>query len=174
MKKLMLFAALAAFGLSNVNAQDEDDHGAIQKGKWLIEINTGSWTTGSTAFSLTSANGNTQWSAGAEGGYFVMDNLAIKAGLGYQDYGDSDFSAFNYKVGAKYYIANQFPVGIDYTGSSYKGADENPSYVGFEAGYAWFITSKVSIEPKLRYNLSMNSDFYDDAFQALIGFAIHL
>ncbi len=176
MKKQILFAALAVFGLSYVNAQDDHsgDHGPIQQGKWLIEINTGSWTTGSTAFSLTSVDGETMWSAGVEGGYFVIDNLAIKAGLGYQDFGDGDFSAFNYKVGAKYYIADKFPVGVDYTGSSYKDFDENPSYVGIEGGYAWFITEKVSIEPKIRYNLSMNSDFYDDAFQALIGFAIHL
>ena len=177
MKKLMLFAAIVAFGLSNVNAQDDADHGAIQEGKWLIEINTGSWTTGSKAFSLASSNDITAWSLGAEGGYFVADNLAIKAGLGYSDDGRdiSGFSsAFNYKIGAKYYIVNQFPVGVDYTGSSIKDRDENPSYVGVEGGYAWFITPKVSIEPKLRYKISMNSDFYDDAFQALIGFAIHL
>ena len=173
MKKVLLIAALAVFGLSNVNAQDDQEHGPIQEGKWLIEINTGSWTTGNTAFSLTSVDGNTMWSVGAEGGYFVVDNLAIKAGLGYQDYGN-DSSAFAYKIGAKYYIANQFPVGLDYTGVSYKDVDENPSYVGVEGGYAWFITPKVSIEPKLRYNVSMNSDFYDDALQVLIGFAIHL
>ena len=177
MNKLMLMAAFAIFGLSITNAQDvvEDHHGPIQEGKWLIEINTGSWTTGNTSFSLVSQDGNTMWAVGAEGGYFVIENLAIKAGLGYQDYGDGEEnSAFAYKVGAKYYIANQFPVGVDYTGVSVDGLDENPSYVGIEGGYAWFITPKVSIEPKLRYNVSMNSDFYDDAFQALIGFAIHL
>jgi hypothetical protein len=174
MKKLMLFAAFAVFGLSNVSAQDDHEHGAIQEGKWLIEINTGSWTTGSTAFSLASEDGYTRWSVGAEGGYFVADNLAIKAGLGYQDFGNDDFSAFAYKVGIKYYIVDKFPVGLDYTGVSYSDVDENPSYVGVEGGYAWFITPKVSIEPKLRYNISMNSDFYDDAFQALMGFAIHL
>jgi len=174
MKKLMLMAAFAVFGLCNVNAQDDnDDHGAIQEGKWLIEINTGSYATGSTAFSLASVDGNTQWSVGAEGGYFVIDNLAIKAGLGYQDFGDGDNSSFAYKIGAKYYIANEFPVGVDYTGVS-SDFDEDPSYVGIEGGYAWFVTPKVSIEPKIRYNLSMNSDFYDDVFQALIGFAIHL
>lgn len=171
MKKLLLFAAVAAFGLSNVNAQD--NHGAIEKGRWLIEINTGSYAVGSTAFSLSSVDDVTQWSLGAEGGYFVMDNLAIKAGLGYQDYGDGDSTAFNYKIGAKYYIANQFPVGVDFTGVS-SDASEDPSYVGVEGGYAWFISPKVSIEPKIRYNVSMNSDYYDDVFQALIGFAIHL
>lgn len=175
MKKLFLCAALAVFAFTNVNAQD-GDHSTIEEGKWLIEINTGSWTTGSTAFSLTSVDGETRWSAGAEGGYFIKENLAIKAGLGFSDAGfdGPGSSSFNYKVGAKYYIANEFPVGIDYTGSSIKDYDENPSYVGLEGGYAWFVSPKVSIEPKLRYNLSMNSDFYDDALQVLVGFAIHL
>lgn len=172
MKKLLLCAAVAVFAFANVNAQD-DDHGAIQEGKWLIEVNTGSATVGNTAFSLSSVDGETQWSVGGEGGYFIKDNLALKVGLGYNDFGD-DFSSFNYKIGAKYYIADQFPVGVDYTGTSFKDADENPSYVGLEGGYAWFITPKVSIEPKLRYNLSMNSDFYDDVLQVLIGFAVHL
>ena len=173
MKKLLFMAALAVFGFSNVNAQDEDDHGGIQEGKWLIEINTGSWSTGSTAFSLVSVDGDTQWSVGAEGGYFIKENLAIKAGFGYADFGD-DFSSISYKVGAKYYIADEFPVGVDFTGTSFKDVDENPSYVGIEGGYAWFISPKVSIEPKLRYNVSMNDEFYESAFQFLIGFSMHL
>ena len=136
----MLLVAVAFFGFTNVNAQDEDDHGAINEGKWLIEINTGSWATGSTAFSLTSADGNTMWSVGAEAGYFVHENLAIKAGLGYSDSGFSD-GTFAYKIGAKYYIDSQIPVGIDYTGVSGDGFDA--SWVGAQAGYAWFITQKL-------------------------------
>lgn len=174
MKKLLLIIAVVFFCF-NVTAQDTDENNssALSEGSWVIEANTGSWTTGSTAFSLASEDGSTMWSVGAELGYFVMDDLAIKAGLGYADFGDSDFTAFSYKIGAKYYIGGQFPVGADFTGSSYKDADENPSYIGIQAGYAWFVANNVSIEPTLRYNLSMNSDFYDDAFQALIGFAFH-
>ncbi|MDG5491417.1 hypothetical protein [Psychroserpens sp. SPM9] len=171
MKKLMLLAAVAVFGLTSVNAQD-DDSNALSEGSIVIEANTGSWTTGSTAISLTSIDGETQWSAGGEVGYFIKDNLAIKAGLGYSDLGE-DFSVFSYKVGAKYYIGGEFPVGVDYTGSSIKDAEENPSYVGVEGGYAWFPASNVSIEPKLRYNVSMNDEFYESAFQFLVGFAIH-
>lgn len=170
MKKLFL-AAFAVFAFTSVNAQGESS--ALTKGSKVIEVNTGSWSPGMTGFSLSSVDGETVWSVGGEGGYFVKDNLAIKVGLGYTDFGD-DFSSFSYKVGAKYYVASEFPVGIDYTGSSFKDADENPSYVGLEGGYAWFIADNVSIEPKLRYNISMNSDFYDDALQFLIGFAIHI
>lgn len=173
MKKLLLIAAVAVFGFT-ANAQD-DSSSALSEGSWVVEVNTGSWTTGSTAFSLTSVDGETMWSVGAEAGYFVMDNLAVKAGLGFSDNGGdgAGSTSFAYKVGAKYYISGQFPVGVDFTGASFKDFDENPSYIGIQGGYAWFIADNVSIEPTLRYNLSMNSDFYDDAFQGLIGFAFH-
>ena len=174
MKKLLLFAVIAVFGFT-VNAQDEDSTGALSKGSWVIEVNTGSWATGSTAFSLASSDGETAWSVGAEAGYFIMDNLALKAGFGYGDNGGDGpgSTSFAYKIGAKYYVIGQIPVGVDFTGVSYKDFDENPSHIGIQGGYAWFVAKNVSIEPTLRYNISMNSDYYDDVFQGLIGFAFH-
>ncbi len=171
MKKLFLFAAAAVLGLSNVNAQDSDNGStALSEGSMVIEINTGSWTTGSTAFSLTSIDGNTAWSAGAEAGYFVMDNLAVKAGLGYADDGFND-GIFAYKVGAKYYIDGQFPVGVDFTGVSQDG--NNANWVGVQGGYAWFVAPNVSIEPTVRYNVTLDEEKAESAFQGLIGFAFH-
>ena len=98
-----------------------------------------------------------------------MDDLALKVGLGYSD--DSVDNAFNYKLGAKFYIASQFPVGIDFTGTSSDGYDA--SWVGLQAGYAWFVSDTVSIEPALRYNVTLDENKADSAFQALIGFALH-
>ncbi|WP_289662788.1 hypothetical protein [Flavobacterium panacagri] len=167
MKKLFLAAiAVMAFGFANAQEQ-------TAKGKWLIEANTGFGTplVGSTSFGLWSSDGYTKWNVGAEGGYFVADNLAVKLGLGYGD--DDGDSVFAYKVGAKYYIANKFPVEASYNGMSRKGADENPSFVGLQGGYAWFIGNNVSIEPGLRYNVSLNDDYYKNAFQLNIGFALH-
>jgi len=173
MKKILCFAVtLLTINAMTAQNSDENTSSALQEGSWVIEANTGSWTTGSTAFSLSTEDGSTMWSIGAEAGYFVIDDLAIKAGLGYADF-DGDFSVFSYKIGVKYYIVGEFPVGADFTGSSYKDFDENPSYVGIQGGYAWFVADNISIEPTLRYNISMNSDFYDDAFQGLIGFAFH-
>tara|TARA_B100001059_G_C17691431_1_gene505169 strand:- start:90 stop:608 length:519 start_codon:yes stop_codon:yes gene_type:complete len=171
MKKLILCAAIAAFGLSNVNAQDSDKGGnALSEGSWVIEANTGSWAVGNTAFSLTSVDGFTAYSVGAEAGYFVMDNLAIKAGLGYNGADDIDGS-FVYKVGAKYYIAGEFPVGVDFTGASVSG--ENANWVGLQGGYAWFVADNISIEPTLRYNMTLDDMKAESAFQGLIGFALH-
>jgi hypothetical protein len=177
MKKVML--ALVVLVSSNlISAQDKKGTGDGQtvKDKWLIEANTGFGSgVGTTSFGLVSEDGTTSWNVGAEAGYFVIDDLALKVGLGYGDDG-SDLegsSAFAYKIGAKYYIVSQFPVELSYNGVSIKDYDENPSDVGFQAGYAWFLSSTVSLEPGIRYNLSLNNDFYDDALQFNIGFALH-
>lgn len=105
MKKIILTAA-AVLAFSFANAQEKKSEGGqTSKGKWLIEANTGfgSGHGANTGFSFRSAEGDNEWNIGAEGGYFIMDNLALKAGLGYGDssYGDGMLS---YKIGAKYYI----------------------------------------------------------------------
>lgn len=173
MKKITLLTiALLVFGLSNAQDKKMDSNsGQTSMGKWLIEANTGSWATGNTAFSLMAVDGaNTAWSVGAEVGYFVMDNFAIKAGLGYSDDG-YDYTPFNYKIGVKYYIVSQFPVGVDLTGTS--GSGNNANWVGLQGGYAWFISDNVSIEPAIRYNVTLDKNKADNAFQGLIGFALH-
>lgn len=165
----MLFAAVAY-----TYAQDG---GQTVKGKWLIEANTGFGAAhpASTSIGFWSQDGFSQYNIGFEGGYFVMDNLAVKLGLGFGGINTDieDSSILSYKIGAKYYIINMIPVQVDYSGSSIKDLDENASYIGLQAGYAWFLGDNVSVEPGLRYNLSMNSDFYDDVLQVNIGFALH-
>jgi len=185
MKKIILTMA-AVFAVSFANAQDKKEKGGSQtaKGKWLIEANTGFGAIeGANTFIGYSSQGDIKrMSIGAEGGYFVMDNLAIKVGLGFNSYdnGVADASGFAYKIGAKYYIMGNIPVQVDYTGASgdlYEGGvngDDTPSYLGLQAGYAWFLGENVSVEPGLRYNVTMNDDFTEDGqFQLCIGFALH-
>lgn len=170
MKKIILFLALAMLAFHSY-AQDESG-GATSKGSWLIEVNTNSSTTGNTGFSLASVDGNTAWSAGAEAGYAVIDDLFVKVGLGYADFGGDIESSFLYKIGAKYYVSEQIPVGVDFTGASSDG--NNANWVGLQAGYAWFISDNIAIEPTLRYNLTLDELKADSIFQGLIGFSIFL
>ncbi|WP_163398985.1 outer membrane beta-barrel protein [Flavobacterium fluviatile] len=167
MKKIILSAiAVMAFGFANAQEQ-------TAKGKWLIEANTAFGAgTGNTAFSLTSVDGETAWNVGAEGGYFVADNLAIKLGLGYGDDG-FDSSIFSYKIGAKYYVINKIPVELSYTGVSIKDADDNPSFVGLQGGYAIFLGPNVSIEPGIRYNVTTDDEIAESFLQFNVGFALH-
>ncbi len=182
MKKLILLSIFAIFAIASINAQELAANGQTSKGKWLIEANTGFSAgggevglmqhTANTGFGLVSVDGTTIWSLGAEGGYFVMDDLAIKAGLGYTDY-DGE-SVFSYKLGAKYYIISQIPVQVDVNGASIKDFDENPLWLGLQGGYAIFLGENVSIEPGLRYSMSLNEDFTDEGiFEVRIGFALH-
>ena len=175
MKRLLI--ALMAMGISlSLCAQNEQ----TQKSSFLIEANTTIGSIGGiiggngTSFLLSSADGTTFWSIGAEMGYFVIENFAIKAGMGYGDFDGS--SIFSYKIGGKYYVAGNFPFQVDYSGQSgddFFGGD-NPSYLGFQGGYAFFLGEMVSIEPALRYNLSLKSDSFENIFQVQIGFSIFL
>jgi hypothetical protein len=183
MKKIILTVA-AVFALTFANAQDKKEKESgnqTSKGKWLIEANTGfgAITGANTSFGYSSQGDVKAMSLGAEGGYFIMDDLAIKLGIGYNsfDNGVVDGSGFAYKIGAKYYIMGNIPVQLDYTGASgdaYEVGDETPSYLGLQAGYAIFLGENVSIEPGLRYNSSLNDKYTEDAqIQLCVGFALH-
>ncbi|WP_299114151.1 hypothetical protein [uncultured Winogradskyella sp.] len=180
MKKLF-FAVLTVFAFSFSNAQDEGGS-ATSEGTWLIEANTGNAMLGSTSFMFASSDGTSQYNLGLDGGYFIADDLAIKAGLGFggisPDVGDN-VSAFSYRLGAKYYLGGEFPIGVDLTGASGDGAEngagETPLWLGLQGGYAWFVADNIAIEPGLRYNLSLNEDFTDEGvFQFNIGFTLFL
>lgn len=177
MKKIIM-VLFVVVSTNLISAQDKKgtSNGQTVKEKWLVEANTSFGNgVGSTSFGLVSEDGTVSWNIGAEAGYFVIDDLAMKVGFGYGDDG-SDMegsTVFAYKLGAKYYVVSQFPFEVSYNGLTIKDYDENPSYIGFQAGYAWFLSDTISLEPGIRYNLSLNSDFYDDALQFNIGFALH-
>jgi hypothetical protein len=178
MKKLFLVGALALFGAMNAQTA-KSSNGATAKGKWVVEANTnfGAAHTSQTSIGFVSRDGYSRFSLGGEVGYFVANNLAIKAGLGFgsEKYeGDDASSNFSYKLGAKYYVDSKFPLQIDLNGASVKDANENPLYLGLQGGYAWFVAPNVSIEPGLRYDLSLNKDYDDKGFfSGNVGFAFH-
>jgi hypothetical protein len=176
MKKLFL-TGIAILGSALVQAQEQ-----TAKGKFLIEANTGFGNgVGSTAFYLNSQDGGTSYNIGVEGGYFVIDNLALKAGLGYGGFSPKEGDAssnIGYKIGAKYYVINTVPLELSYNGisrGSKSGNEKDPSYIGFQGGYAVFLGENVSLEPGLRYNYSLLSkdDGGESNLQFNIGFALY-
>lgn len=156
-------------------------HQQTSQGNVVIETNNTIGATGGvlgssgTGFLLTKYENGTIWNIGGEAGYFVAENIALKIGLGYGNYDGS--SLLSYMFGLKYYAAGMIPIQVDY--SMQKGDDfffegETPSYLGFTGGYAFFIGDMISVEPAIRYNLSLNKDFYENFLQAQIGFSIFL
>jgi len=178
MKKLFI-AAFAVLSFGAVSAQDGGNQ--TSKGKFLIEANTGNAMLGTTGIYFSSQDGASNFNIGLDGGYFVMDKLAVKAGLGYggsePKEGDG-VSSFSYRLGAKYYAMSKIPFTLDLTGASGDAVEnfngDTPLWLGVGAGYAFFLGENVSIEPGLRYNHSLNEDYTDKGiFQVNVGFAIH-
>jgi Outer membrane protein beta-barrel domain len=173
--KNLIIAAIAVLSIGVVSAQEQ-----TKKGKWLIEANTGFGDrVGTTQIGFNSTEFGSSYNVGAEGGYFVMDNLAIKAGLGFggnNPKNDKSTSVFSYKIGAKYYVINTIPFELSYNGVTFSDNNgKNPSFLGIQGGYAIFLGNNVSIEPGLRYNYSLlkKEDGGVSAFQFNVGFALH-
>lgn len=175
MKKLVLAGAVALFGMMSAQTQNP----ALVKGKWLVEANTnfGVLSPSNTSIGFYTNDGNSLFKIGGEAGYFVANNLALKVGLGVTSITTKDFfgdketaTAFNYKIGAKYYIASMFPVQVDFNGISSEG--ENINAVGFQGGYAWFVSPNISIEPGIRYDLG-TAEGSTGIFSGNVGFALH-
>lgn len=143
-----------------------------EEGGFLVEVSTGFGFLNSranTGFYLSSQDGETVFNIGGEGGYFIVDDLALKAGLGFGDNGFN--SILSYKLGAKYYVLGQFPVAMDFTGASIQDVDENPIFLGIQGGYALFLGDYIALEPGLRYNFTLNEDASDSFFQFNVGVA---
>lgn len=172
MKKLLFFIAMTTFAFT-ANAQFSEK---TEQGKILIEANTnfGGGHVANTGFRLNSTsisgNSSTSWGLGLEGGYFVIDDLAVKLGLGYSDSGSNGL--FSYKIGAKYYIIKQIPVQLDLSGNTPKGS--SPMWLGLQAGYAISLSDTVNLEPGLRYNYGLGDAEDINVLQLNVGFTIHL
>ncbi len=153
-------------------SKPESEKEELSTSKLFFEINTGTNTTGNTGFALESTDGSTNWSIGGEAGYFIIPNLAAKVGLGIggqSTSGDSS-TAFNFKIGGKYYIMGNIPVGLDFTGSSAGG--NTASWIGLQGGYTINLNDNLAIEPTLRYNLATKSKEEGGVsiLQATVGF----
>lgn len=163
-KLLLLFSLVFTFALGSAQTQ---------QGSKFLEVGTSFTpsTVSSTGINFTTSDKLNTFNVGAEGGYFIVDNLAVKAGLGYGDVaydGNNLGSAFSYKAGVKYYAGGFIPLGVDVNGASIKDSDVNPNYVGLSAGYAWFVGDRISLEPQARYDIS-TVDAFKNVFSVGLG-----
>ena len=170
MKKILLIVvAIATFGFTN--AQTE-------QGQIFLEANTGfgAASPSNTGLYVSNKGSVTKYNIGVEGGYLVIDGLAIKLGVGYGDNGaKTKNTVLSFKAGAKYYLQDKFPIQLDVNGSSIKDEVNNPMYAGLQVGYAFFIGDHVTIEPGVRYDYSLNDkDTEDGVIQFNVGFVVHL
>lgn len=128
-------------------------HAQFEKGKWIINPSL----TGM-SFSYTQ---NDHVKAGASGqvGSFVMDNVALMAGMG-ADW-SSEIDEYFVEGGARYYLESTgvyVGAGLDFNRFCFKGGSTQTDWgIGLETGYAFFLSRTVTIEPSVYYKWRFNN-----------------
>lgn len=146
MKKLALFVCLLVV---TVAAQAQ-----FEKGKWVVNPSI-------TGLELSHDTGADKTSFGleAKGGAFLLDNFALLVhGGAAWNTGGSDLDVYTLGVGGRYYLSK---VGV-YLGADVNvdrwdaghGLDDTKFSFGLEAGYAFFLTRTVTIEPAAYWNIN--------------------
>ena len=122
------------------------------------------------------------------GGYFVMDGLALGLVIDYssskteiEGADDQETSLMTYGFMARYYIGESglWGQGSYAMGTQDNGGDDtNISGITLSVGYAWYLSDNISINPTIGYNM-MNSEANDvemkmGGLAGSIGIAIHL
>ena len=156
MKKLLFTAAIAVLGFTIVNAQDyTTTTGGFSQGDIFLSgsVGFGNETTGD-----VKAN---KFMIAPKAGFFVSDNIAVGAKLGYTSWkadvdgtDTRDENQFSGGVFGRYYMtpSNQFSLfaelGVDYTSSDNKLADVKSDgfSTGFAPGISYFVSDKFAIE----------------------------
>lgn len=160
MKKFVVLFCLLA---SVVSA-----HAQFEKGKWVINPSV-------TGLGLSYDTGVDKASFGLDvhGGAFVADNLAllIRGGLAWNE-GGTDTDIYSLGVGGRYYFSQ---VGI-FLGANvnvdrwdWGEVDETKFSFGMEAGYAFFLSRTVTLEPAVYWNI--NND--RSKFGLKLGFGLY-
>lgn len=160
MKKLALLVCLLVV---TVAAQAQ-----FEKGKWIVNPSI----TG-LDFSHDTGTDKTSFGLEAKGGAFLLDNVAllVRAGAAWNS-GDLNKDVYTLGVGGRYYFSK---IGV-YLGAdvnvdrwAWDGDDDTKFSFGMEAGYAFFLTRTVTIEPAAYWNV--NGD--RSKFGLKVGFGLY-
>jgi hypothetical protein len=178
MKKILITLVLAVATTLTMSSQSKKVT-QTEKGKFLIDLKTQIGNLGggitNTGFSFVKTGGVTAWSAGLDGGYFIANNFALKAGFTYSD-SDSSTSTFTYKLGAKYYFNGNIPFEVDLSGYSQEFLGVKPIFLGINGGYSFFLGDNLSIEPAIKYSIPINDtkNIFNNGLSLNVGFSIYL
>lgn len=143
-KVLLVFCMLVAA----ITAQAQ-----FEKGKWFVNPSLSGFN-----LSYDTKAENASFGVDAQGGKFILDNVAVLANvsLGW-NVSHSDADVYALGVGGRYYLDN---VGV-YLGSMLNlerwdtGAKNSAKLsLGLEAGYAYFLSRTVTVEPAAYWKIS--------------------
>ncbi len=165
MKKLMM-AAIGLMMAVSANAQYLNDSGTpFEQGKFYVGASASS---ASLSYSKAS-----EWSFGIAGqaGYFFLDNWMALGKLEYANISNGSITSTQLGAGVRYYFDQ---IGV-YGGVIAKYAHST----GFDdfvpevhAGYAFFLSGRVTVEPEIYYEHSFKDSDYS-GFGLRIGFGLY-
>ncbi len=161
MKKLLLLLCLLA---SVVTAQAQ-----FEKGKWIVNPSV----TG-LGLSYDTQVDKASFGLDVNGGVFMADNLAllVRAGLSCNEGADADTDVYSLGVGGRYYFSQVgIFLGANVNVDRFDGemVDDTKFSFGMEAGYAFFLSRTVTLEPALYWNI--NND--RSKFGLKLGFGLY-
>ncbi|WP_460218714.1 outer membrane beta-barrel protein [Psychroserpens sp. MEBiC05023] len=182
MKKLLLMAAVAVFGFTNVNAQDDNTTGGFAKDDV--------YASGTVGFSNTKVADfkSNEFTFMPAVGYFISDNIALEANLiiaSGEDFSEDKSSTFGAGLGATYFFtpASQFSftvgAGVAYTNTKFEpnGGDEtkiNSFAIAVAPGVNYFVSDCLALRASIGA-LSYSSAKEDtDGAEAANTFALNL
>lgn len=166
MKKVFLLFVLL-MSMVTINAQNSLENAklATSKGNYVVGLNTTNLGFSNVQDSGTNVN------VGLNVGYFVDARTAVIFGGGYDAYLSDGLNtnSWTYTAGIKQYLGSVVPVQVDWNGATGNNVHPSKSAIGLQAGYAWFPTRHFSVEPAVRYNLSL-TDAYPNVLSGALGF----
>ena len=99
-----------------------------------------------------------------DGGYFVVDNLAVMARISLMSAEETDFG---FGIGARYYMGKMFG------GVMYAIPGEDQSNLDITVGYLWMLTDNVSVQPMFEYSMDMENTDADARMELAVGFGLY-
>lgn len=160
MKKLALLVCLL---VATVAAQAQ-----FEKGKWIVNPSISGL-----GLSHNTDTDKTSFGMGVKGGAFLIDNVAllIHAGASWNDEG-SNKDKYTLGVGGRYYF-NQTGIylgaDVNVDRLDWGTSDDTKFSFGLEAGYAFFLSKTVTLEPAVYWNV--NGD--RSVFGLKVGFGFY-
>ncbi|MDR0798310.1 MAG: hypothetical protein LBN18_00910 [Dysgonamonadaceae bacterium] len=169
MKKVILFMLVAVLGLTTANAQDHFKAGDKTLSGQLTGFD----------FSYTKIDKSNKLNVDLSiyGSYFVIDNLAITAGVGINSEKQKDVdgtTGFNFSIGARYYFYDALYAGVAYKG--YQSGEKDAkleSRARIEVGYDYYLSDNVFFEPAIYFEKGFGDIDKLSQFGLAIGIGVN-
>jgi hypothetical protein len=163
MKKIftILCAGILTLGLS---AQTE-------AGNMIIGTSSNLTYTSTSAADCDDCDAVSQLNLSLSYGYFVIDNLALSAGLNFSSMsvGDESMSMTTIGLSGRYYMSGMFAQ-AGWATTSITDVDDAMSTIALAAGYAHMLSDNISLEPMLMYSMnSLDGEALSNTFGIRIG-----